>query len=180
MHFRILVHSHTNFGIRGTVSRFFDTDIWVHDTEIAVRQKKVEPLPYLYPASSDKSVQGFRRWWKDFGFANAPRHTFGPASAENLRRLSRKGLTDAWTSHTKHCSICRGMLKRAHQTVKFSFGLAIAGASLVATRHARIGGLLCLAASWILHRQAQQRIAVLEGEATPSQVGDRTVAAESG
>ena len=43
-------------------SRFFDSDIWIHDTEMAVRAKGYDVPKYLYPSSCDISVQGFRQW----------------------------------------------------------------------------------------------------------------------
>lgn len=62
--------------------------------------------------------------------------------------------------------------------VQLSFGLAIAGTSLILRRHGQISGLLCIVTAWTLHRRSKRDVIALEGEHSPSRIPDRTIAAQ--
>ena len=54
----------------------------------------------------------YHQWWKKHGFSSAPPNTYGPASFDQLPKLSRREQIDPWEAHTKHCSKCRTALQR--------------------------------------------------------------------
>ena len=106
-------------------NRFLNSDIWLHDTERLLIQRKEEQekddeakkskfgLNYLCPTQSDQGVIAFRKWWSDYGFADSPPHTFSMATMDLLgpKSLTRREQIDPWEAHTKHCSSCREGLR---------------------------------------------------------------------
>ncbi|GMI31047.1 hypothetical protein TrRE_jg6921 [Triparma retinervis] len=161
-----LVHAGSN--------RFLNTDSWLHDAERFSR--KSAKLNYLYPTSSDLGTRTFRAWWETNGMANAPPHTYGPAPLADLPQQSRRTQTDPWTGHTKQCTSCRRALKKFKRAKKAGFLTAFFTGILLRPRMPRMMtaiSALSLLVSWISSRA----IAIIEGEISPSNVGDRSVAA---
>jgi hypothetical protein len=147
----------------------------MHESEIAARTKGEDVPQYVYPSSCDISVQGFRRWWVKYGQAAAPRNSFGPASPDKLKRLSRRDQIDPWITHTKHCSKCRSILRKAKRVETFSLIAAAVGAIFSSSRHPILACTM-LAAGYLVNRKARTIVVALEGEPNPSQVNDRTSA----
>lgn len=161
-------------------NQFFDSDVWVHETEINVRSKEEEDpqaVPkYLYPTSSDVSVQGFRKWWTQFGYNKAPRNSFGPASIQNLKRLSRKEQTDPWQGHTQKCSKCRLILIKAKKYQRISLFASSISAIYMLNRSNPFLASAFIIAGILVRERADKMIRALEGEHSPSDVSDRTFA----
>ena len=88
-------------------NRFLNTDIWLHDAERNLRSDARGDGAYVTPTSSDVGANAWRVWWRKYGMADAPDHSFGPAQVHQLPRLSRAETIDAWEVHTKHCASCR-------------------------------------------------------------------------
>lgn len=152
--------------------------IQVHDAEITARQQGLGIPKYLYPASSDKSVLRYRKWWvKNCLSTKTPPNTFGPSSPDILTRLSRKQQTDPWRCHTRHCVKCRTVLSRLKKVQTLSLFLG-AFSALVARRYPLVSGLCLLAGIFGRHR-VHRLVLLLEGHPTPSTVGDRSLSAES-
>jgi phenylpropionate dioxygenase-like ring-hydroxylating dioxygenase large terminal subunit len=164
-------------------NKFFDSDIWVHETEISVRSKEGDPhqsIPnYLYPTSSDISVQGFRKWWAQFGYSKAPSHSFGPASMNNLKRLTRKEQIDPWKGHTKNCSKCRLILTKAKKYKRLSLFAGSISAIYMLNRSNPFLASALFAAGLLARERADKMIKALEGETSLSEVADRTFASSN-
>ena len=161
-----LVHAASN--------RFLNTDSWLHDAERFSRQSA--KLNYLYPTTSDLGTRTFRAWWEANGMAQAPPHTYGPAPLVDLPQLSRRTQIDPWTGHTKHCTSCRRALNKFKLAKKVGFFTAFVTGILLRPRmplQMTAVSALSLLVSWISSRS----IAIIEGEISPSNVGDRSVAA---
>jgi hypothetical protein len=150
----------------------------VHSAEVAIRKQlalaQIQPK-YIYATSSDTSVKAWRSWWTKYGLSAAPPHTFGPASPQSLQLLGRQELGNAWRYHTRHCSKCRTALRR----IKLArhVGTAVAWAALVLFRRNRLlacaVGLVGAGIRWGATRLVRE----LEGPATRSDVGDRSLSA---
>ena len=92
------------------VSRLFIGDLFLHDSERTRAEGKDK---YYEPTLADESSRGWNRWHKKFGFANAPPHTFGKASIDNLQKqsLTRREQEDQYLLHTYACNECRSALR---------------------------------------------------------------------
>jgi hypothetical protein len=154
---------------------FFDSDIWIHDAEFAARSKSRDVPKYLYPSSCDASVQGFRRWWTQYGYSSAPPNSFGPASFDNLQRLSRQQQMDPWQGHTNKCTKCRSVLEKAKNVKLASLLVGAIGAIFTSRRHPLLSCVF-LGIGVFARIRAHKLVVSLEGEQYPSNVDDRTFA----
>lgn len=150
-----------------------------HVMEIDIRKRTQPPSnnpKYIYATQADNLVKSWRQWWSKFGMAQAPPHSFGPASPDTLpARLPRKELIDPWRVHTIQCAHCRRLLARTKAFRRVGWGLLWIAAALVRRRsHAILLGLLGLATSVLTTRVIRD----LEGVPLSSQVGDRCPSAE--
>lgn len=109
---RFLLHAFSN--------RFLNTDVWLHDAERLVVERrsnnvsnqKLGGMDYIMVTQSDLAVSSFRKWWMKYWFADSPPHTFSMATPELLGpKLSRSEQIDPWENHVKSCSHCRKALK---------------------------------------------------------------------
>ncbi|MGK7889351.1 MAG: Rieske 2Fe-2S domain-containing protein [Leptolyngbyaceae cyanobacterium] len=97
-----------------------DDQIFLHLQERALAQVSDRPYAqacYL-PTQADRYVTAFRKWVQDFmadPFADEPLPPERPKPA----------LLDRYSSHTQHCSSCRGALKRIQQ-IRTGLGVASA------------------------------------------------------
>ncbi|GMH72171.1 hypothetical protein TL16_g05848, partial [Triparma laevis f. inornata] len=110
-------------------NRFLNTDIWLHEAEITVRNKMreegrdggggdpVEMKMYQQPTSSDNGVRAWRKWWKEYGMSASPKGTFGAADSENMVLLTRKDQIDPWEGHSKDCSHCRRAMNKFKKAI---------------------------------------------------------------
>lgn len=112
---------------------------------------------------------------KKYGYVVAPTNSFGPASLDNLHRMSRQEQIDPWWGHTKHCSKSRSVLRKAKRVKIFS---VIAGAvgAILTSRQRPLSSCLLLCGGIFISRRANKLIVELEGEQHPSNVEDRTFA----
>jgi hypothetical protein len=119
-------------------SRFVDTDVWLHDTELAALATKPKPLKYLLPTSSDLGCIAFRNWWRNCGMAES-KSLFGapppsllldfsskktsrgePTAASMAEQLlllpkavSRSEMLDRKAYHVDNCAACSQALATA-------------------------------------------------------------------
>jgi hypothetical protein len=171
------------------MNQFLNADAWLHDAERSARINMTIPvgsaragrkssygLNYMTASKSDMAPLSFRKWWTTYGFADAPPHTFGPASASSLpnHALSRADQTDPWVNHAKQCSSCRRALKQMRVLQK------------VVTASAAIGAIMCqrrppFAIASVLigiyvHNFFRKLATTIEGNTNRAEIGDRSVA----
>lgn len=159
----------------------------MHETEWNLRKlRKRDTMPkYIYATSSDDSVKAFRSWWTANRLDQAPPHSFGPASPENLLLLSRSEQVDPWRLHTQHCSQCRAVVRRAQVCRRLGLGLGLAGlggcavirnnhrwVSVFVTVAALLGGALL---HWGSNRVLREVAGGASSSSSASQVGDRSL-----
>lgn len=157
-------------------NRFLNTDIWLHDSEIAARSRSTKSLNYIYGSQSDLGVRAYRQWWMKQGFSAAPPNTFGPSSPEDLKPMTRQQQIDPWEYHTKHCSSCRRSLKTMKRVQLGGLFASIASAILL--RNSPIRAALVAATALYVRFLATQAATALEGNPYPSGVSDRSPAHE--
>jgi hypothetical protein len=153
--------------------RLFEGDYFLHYAELA----KASGKSYMEASSADQGPRAWTKWWKQFGMANAPPHTFGGAS-NRLTSLSRRDLHDAWVIHTSTCSKCRSVLKRAKRVQFWSIVVGLVGAWSVQQRQRKpalvmtttLLASLGLVASWI----SKKLVHLLEGSPHASDVPERS------
>ena len=143
----------------------------MHETEIAIRSKRTKVPNYIHVTSSDNPVKAFRSWWLKHGLATSPPNVFGPASIENLVRLSRRDQVDPWKCHTQHCSKCRSVLQRTNKIQTISWIGAVASAFVVRNR---LLAMVCFLIGSIVHLGSRRIVRELGGTSHPSEVGDRS------
>jgi hypothetical protein len=173
------------------MNRFLNADAWLHDAERSARinnsalkvgaaragRKSSYGLNYMTASKADMGPLSFRKWWTMYGFANAPPHTFGPASASSLPKhaLSRVDQTDPWVNHAKQCSSCRRALKQMRVLQR------------VVTATAAIGAIMCqkrppfaiasIFFGMYTHNLLRKLATTIEGNTNRAEIGDRSVAA---
>ncbi len=167
-------------------NRFLNSDSWLHDTEREVIRRKEEipevakklyGMDYQYQSKSDIGVTAFRKWWKDYGMADSPPHTFGMATMKQLgnKCLSRREQIDPWEYHAKQCSHCRkalvNMKRLQTASLALSFLSAIFGQKnpILATVGVGIG----IAG----HNFFKKFATAIEGNPEASGIADRSTAA---
>jgi len=169
-------------------NRFLNSDVWLHDTEREViRRKETIPevskklcgMDYQYQSESDLGVSTFRNWWKRYGMADAPPHTFGMATLEQLgtTSLSRREQIDPWEHHAKHCKTCRTALSRMKKVQKGSMYVSIASSILL--RKKPVVALVGVALGLFTYEFVRRFATVIEGNSEVSGIGDRSSSASS-
>mmetsp|Transcript_20669 Transcript_20669/g.31553 ORF Transcript_20669/g.31553 Transcript_20669/m.31553 type:complete len:523 (+) Transcript_20669:201-1769(+) len=164
----------------GASNRFLNTDTWLHDAERVARAISHEPTDnidlYQSASQSDVGVKAFRKWWAKYGMANAPPHSFGPSTMEQLgpRTLSRPEQIDPWEYHTKHCSICRKALTRFKKIETGGLVVAIFSAAIM-RRWPILRGLL-VAGGLGSHFMSKRIATFIEGNPRMSGIDDRSAA----
>jgi hypothetical protein len=156
-------------------SRFLEGDLMLHNTEISIRNKQSADPEYIHASSADLSTKAWRRWWTKYGLSATPSNTFGAASPENLKLLPRHELVDPWHSHTKHCSKCRGVLRKSKLIQKAGWAV-LWGTLAIYRRNSLLAGTLAiigLLSSLVTGRVVRE----LEGVKNKSEVGDRSPSA---
>ena len=126
---------------------------------------------------SDLGASLFRKWWLKHGFADAPPHTFGPASALSLpsKALSREEQIDPWIHHAKNCIKCRKALRKMRILQKVSTAGAAIGAILF-RRKPPIAIALILMGMYA-HNFLRKFATAIEGNGNRAEISDRSVAA---
>jgi len=155
--------------------RLVEGDFILHDAEITARQHSPDTENYITPTSADKGAIAFRSWWRKKGLAKAPPHTFGPASAENLRRLPRHEYTNPWRAHTQSCSSCRAVLRRAKRLRKWSAALGILAALGASYQRRPSASLLAAILGLTLNSAGNRIVLELEGSPHLGDVSDRSI-----
>ena len=180
-------------------NRFLNTDTWLHDAErlaridtdlvnklggtVAVgsarggKEASMGGLNYIQASKADLGPATFRKWMSQYGFADAPKHSFGPANPADLpsRPMSREEQIDPWQHHAKHCSKCQKALKRLKSGQRLSVVVAAIGAILLKNKPPlAVAGLL--AGFWISNFLRKLATA-FEGNTSRSEIGYRSVAA---
>jgi len=171
-------------------NRFLNTDTWLHDTEREVIRrkelsqsssvsKKLCGMDYQYQSKSDLGVSAFRKWWKDNGMANAPAHTFGMSTMEQLgpTTLLRKDQIDPWENHAKHCSTCRKALANLKKLQTASLFLSLL--SVIVGSKKPIFGVFGAAMGLLGHGFFKRFATVIEGNPEVSGIADRSPAASA-
>ncbi|KAJ1450543.1 hypothetical protein M885DRAFT_488578 [Pelagophyceae sp. CCMP2097] len=162
-------------------NRFLSTDVWLHDAEKVARKGPDAPLDprdrYITASSSDVGPSAFRSWWKA-NQANAPYNTYGAAKFEDLIPQSRAEMIDPWVNHASTCAHCRNALNKANIVTRASLAvLALAllapGFSVEILVAKAVAATLAAATTYAARRAAS----AIEGEAQPSRVAQRSVAA---
>jgi len=120
------------------------------------------------------------KWWKQHGFANAPPHTFGAATKEQLLQLylqplSRRQQIDPWTNHVQTCSDCRAALRNWKSVQKWSLGATIISAALVGPSSPIVAAAFGIT-SFSLHYFSKAVATTMEGNPSPAGIDDRSVA----
>jgi len=166
-------------------NRFLNSDTWLHDTEReVVRRKeagagegKLAEMDYMVASQSDTGVSAFRNWWKKNGMADAPPHTFGMATMDQLGPtcLSRREQIDPWDNHTKHCSTCLKSLKTIKKLQAACMFMAIA--STVLSRRIPVLGLIGVGSSLYGRNFLKRFATTIEGNPEKSGICDRSAAA---
>jgi len=173
-------------------NRFVDTDIWLHEAEVAATNglspgaslgpaqsvssiSGDRPLPYVLPTSSDHAVIEWRRWWKTSGMARARPNSFGPAPPGSLAYLPREQQLDRFQYHVKSCSTCRTTLRRARRCRDLAFPLALAAAIAPIQFSAKAAAV----AVALFVRVAASRVASALGDTNPIDLPLRSVAASA-
>lgn len=155
-------------------------DFIVHDAERSARADAGSGSPrYVTPTSSDGGVNAYRAWHRRFGLSDAPPHTHGPASIENLRPLSRAEQLDPWRVHTRYCGKCRAVLRRAKFARYWGPVMGVGASLLLLTTGGRMRNPLlawaCAAGGLAANCAANRVVLVLEGTGRPSDVDDHNV-----
>lgn len=167
-------------------NRFLNSDSWLHDTEReAVRRKellsdvanKAWGLDYQYQSKSDRGVSFFRRWWEDNGMANAPSHTYGMATMEQLgsKCLTRYEQIDPWEYHAKHCSKCRDALAKMKKLQTASLFLSLL--SVIVGRRKPLLAIIGAGVGLLGNNFFKKCATLIEGNPERSRVNDRSAAA---
>mmetsp|Transcript_8496 Transcript_8496/g.18706 ORF Transcript_8496/g.18706 Transcript_8496/m.18706 type:complete len:211 (-) Transcript_8496:198-830(-) len=175
-----LIHSWSN--------RFFNTDTWLHNAERVARfdpsvhaQNRKQNghdehvgQGYVYGSRSDLSVVSFRKWWSTFGFKNAPKNTFGPASADDLppSELTRFQQINPWENHSKHCSSCRDALAIMKKGKRRS--ILFAALSTILFRNRPVVASVSVILSLLTNRLFAWCASAVEGNPFASNVDDRS------
>jgi hypothetical protein len=151
----------------------------MHETEWTLRKlRKRDKMPrYIYATSSDDSVKAFRSWWTANRLDQAPPHSFGPASPDNLSLLPRSEQVDPWRLHTQHCSKCRAVVRRAQFCRRLGLALAGFGCAVVIRNANRRVSITALLWGALLYFGSNRLIQEVAGGTSFSatQVGDRSL-----
>lgn len=136
-------------------------------------------MDYQYQSKSDLGVSAFRKWWRDNGMADAPPHTFGMATMDQLGpiTLSRREQIDPWENHSKHCSSCRQALQNMKKLQTASLFVALG--SVLFGSSQPIFGILGAAIGVLGNRFFKKFATAIEGNPEASGVADRSAAAEA-
>ena len=127
-------------------NRFVDSDLWVHDQEVAARKiqsddpaealpnteaakqpQKLRSLRPLLPkyaliaSQGDVGVTSWRNFWVKSGMAASP--VFGPFF--NAPQVPHSKQADRYEGHVKYCKICQSALKNAVRVNRWSVLLAL-------------------------------------------------------
>jgi hypothetical protein len=155
-------------------NRFLNSDVWLHDAEIVARTKSQTSESYIYASASDAGTRIFRNWWRKHGLSMAPPNTFGPASREDLQRLSRMEQINPWNLHSKQCVSCRKGLENIKKVEKGGWVVAIASAILF--RSSPIRAALLAAIAMYTSLMCSKMATTIEGNPHPSGYDDRSPA----
>jgi len=149
-------------------------DTIMHDVELTLRGEGGDK-PYITPTSADAGVKAYRKWWKKYGLSTSPPHTFGPASSENLKQMSRSEYTNPWLMHTRTCSHCRSALRKAKLLEKWSLIIGfLTSISANISRH-RARAFIIMTIALTLRSIGSKIVTMLEGPRDLSDVPDRSI-----
>jgi phenylpropionate dioxygenase-like ring-hydroxylating dioxygenase large terminal subunit len=105
--------------------------ILLHQQEMFLQQKeKLEQetwkTAYKMPASADRLVIEFRKWFDNYCGARLPWSELGISDELKISfNYDRRQLLDRYEQHTKHCQSCRNALKTAQTISKILLGYFI-------------------------------------------------------
>jgi phenylpropionate dioxygenase-like ring-hydroxylating dioxygenase large terminal subunit len=151
--------------------RLLEGDYILHQAEINQRHKD---LKYVEPTNSDTGARAWNQWMKQYGFCNAPPHSFGLASKENLVAMTMDEIQNPWRIHTSTCSKCRAVLKRARKIQLWSLLVGIVGGSLFQQRKHPILAALAFSAGITIHLLSKKVATLMEGSSHRSDTLDRS------
>lgn len=131
--------------------KFLDSDIWLHDCEVAFRlrhsnayyqamgveQSDSKNEKYYMPTESDTSVKAYRQWWAKH-LSLSP--VFGPYS--DPKYIPIENQLDRFQSHSKHCGFCQDALRKANLVKSASPVVALTVIALTNSFPARIAAIL--------------------------------------
>eukprot|EP00980_Cylindrotheca_fusiformis_P016403 scaffold4887_cov118-Cylindrotheca_fusiformis.AAC.13 len=146
-------------------------DYIIHQGEINRRKRRIK---YVEPSNCDTGSRAWNQWMKNFGFCNAPPHSFGLASESNLVPLTMEDLQNPWRSHTSTCSKCRTVLKRARRVQFWSLVFGIVGGLLLRDRKHPIMAALVVSVGIAVHQLSKTISRLMEGSSHRSDVMDRS------
>ena len=113
--------------------------ILLHQQEMLLQQKeKLEQetwkTAYKMPASADRLVIEFRRWFDIYCGAKLPWQELGISDQLPISfNYDRRKILDRYEQHTKHCQSCRKALQTAQKIGKILLGYFILALSITAT-----------------------------------------------
>mmetsp|Transcript_32679 Transcript_32679/g.67032 ORF Transcript_32679/g.67032 Transcript_32679/m.67032 type:complete len:598 (+) Transcript_32679:55-1848(+) len=168
--------------------KLIEGDTILHDAERTTRltphknNSTSKSENYLTPTSADKGVIAFRTWWRKYGLADSPPHTFGPASPSNLKNIPRWEYTNPWMMHTKSCANCRAVLRKAKWLERWGgmgglfFGWLFMAGSYAGRDAVRLYGSLVMTLVGLgLSLMGRKIIYGLEGGSRLSDIPDRAI-----
>lgn len=152
---------------------FLNSDIWLHEAEIAARSRSTKSSPYVYASRSDTGVKLFRQWWSTYGMSGSPKNTFGAADPKDLMPLSREQQVDPWEFHSRQCAICRKTIRMARRVQFGGLFAAILSASFL--RRAPIPAILLMGVGLSARLMAGKLIGVTEGNPQLNEIPFRSI-----
>ena len=155
-------------------NRFVDSDLWVHDQEIAARRlesssrseeespdlaedsssvgtskprlRSLRPLMPKYALIAKKGDVGVTAWRNWWTKSGmAASSVFGPTF--NAPSVPHTQQSDRYEGHVKYCKICQDALKTATKINKWSILLALLPMAVTSSRWLRVLGVLLFAAT---------------------------------
>ena len=175
-------------------NRFLNTDLWLHETERAVRlddninklngpvsvglarrgkTATVEGLNYIIGTKSDLGPTQFRKWLNAKFTASSP---FGPSDPSSLPRhpMTRAEQIDPWVMHARTCSKCQRALKYMRRIQAMCVAMSAAGA--IALRNRPPIAISFVVAGMYLHDFMRRFRTTIAGNPNRSDVADHSVA----
>lgn len=151
--------------------RLLEGDYILHQAEINRRQKD---LNYVEPTNSDTGSRAWNQWMKKFGFCDAPPHTFGLASKDNLVVMPMDEIWNPWQSHTSTCSKCRDVLRRARKIKYGCTVVGIVGGLLLRDRKRPVLAALTAGTGLFVRQLSNFVVKLMEGSEHRSDTPDRS------
>ncbi|EJK47955.1 hypothetical protein THAOC_33290 [Thalassiosira oceanica] len=175
-------------------NRFLNTDLWLHETERAVRLNDdmnklngpvsvglarrgktatVEGLNYVIGTKSDLGPTQFRKWLNEKFAVTSP---FGPSDPASLPRhsMTRAEQIDPWVMHARTCSKCQRALRFMRRMQGMCVAMSAAGA--IALRNRPPIAISLVLAGVYLHDFLRRFRTAIEGNPKRSDVAARSVA----